>query len=391
MSAFFEDDEINSEDINESKTEETDLRNAVLYNTDWTVETIVNQIKKNRIDLSPAFQRRDAWTLRHKSLFIESILLNFPIPSITLAEDSDTKRLILVDGKQRLTTLSQFMGSSLGSKNNNFKLTGLSQLSHLNGKNYTDLASDFVVESITFDNFSIRTNIIRGWKNNEILYSIFHRLNSGSVKLSPQELRQSLFPGDFATFILVYSEESSALKDIFPGIEPDFRMRDVELITRYLSLVLFIEDYSGDLKKSLDATVENLNTTWPASEADIRLKLQIFENAYQALKAAFEKKHLFKKWTNSGWEKRTNRAIFDAMMFNFQDKSEISKIIGKKEDIQEAFKEVSQNKKFVESIERTTKTTNSLYNRISIFGDALRKRGFSPPKLELLENKIKVL
>lgn len=390
MSDPFEYDEVNDENIGDSKSEETDLRDAVLYNTDWTVETIVNQIKKSRIDLNPAFQRRDAWTLRHKSLFIESILLNFPIPSITLAEDKNTKRLILVDGKQRLSTLSQFMGNSLGSKYNNFKLTGLSQLSHLNGRNYEDLSEDFIEETAAFENFPIRTNIIRGWNNNEILYSIFYRLNSGSVKLSPQELRQSLFPGDFATFILEYSETSVALRDIFPGDEPDFRMRDVELLTRYLSLVLFLEQYNGDLKKSLDGTVKTLNTTWPDAQSKIFRILENFEATYQSLVSVFGKKHLFKKWTVNGWEKRTNRAIFDTVMFNFQYPSEISKMCEKKLDVIKVFKEVSQNQQFIDSIERTTKTTLSLYNRLSIFGNALRKEGFSPPKLGLLDNKIRI-
>jgi len=388
---FFEEDEINGEDIDDSKSGETDLRNSVLYNTDWTVETIVNQIKKNRIDLSPAFQRRDAWTLKHKSLFIESIMLNFPIPSITLAEDNSTKRLILVDGKQRLSTLAQFMGASEGGKYNNFKLSGLSQLAELNGKTYEDISNEFLTESIIFENFSIRTNIIRGWQNNEILYSIFYRLNSGSVKLSPQELRQSLFPGEFARFILEYSEESPALRNIFPGDEPDFRMRDVELLTRYLSLIFFIDDYSGDLKKSLDNTVKNFNANWISSQVEIISALKNFENTFCSLTSVFHESNLFKKWNGDGWERRTNRAIFDALMFNFKDPDQVARIFGREKDVEDAFKKASQNQDFITAIERTTKTTSSLYTRITILGNILREKGFCPPNLELVENRIKVL
>lgn len=39
---------------------------AVIWGTDWTSETINNQMEKNNIDLSPDFQRRDAWDNKEK-------------------------------------------------------------------------------------------------------------------------------------------------------------------------------------------------------------------------------------------------------------------------------------------------------------------------------------
>lgn len=40
---------------------------AVIWGTDWTAETIVNQLKKKNIDLNPDFQRRDAWDSSKKA------------------------------------------------------------------------------------------------------------------------------------------------------------------------------------------------------------------------------------------------------------------------------------------------------------------------------------
>lgn len=62
------------------------FRDAVLYGTDWTVRTLLHQIEQGNIDLSPDFQRRDAWSLRNKSRFIESVALQLPIPQIVLAD-----------------------------------------------------------------------------------------------------------------------------------------------------------------------------------------------------------------------------------------------------------------------------------------------------------------
>jgi hypothetical protein len=64
---------------------------SVIWGTDWTVETLLSQLKKGNIQLEPKFQRRDAWSPERKSRFIESLILNLPIPQIILAETKDQK------------------------------------------------------------------------------------------------------------------------------------------------------------------------------------------------------------------------------------------------------------------------------------------------------------
>ena len=59
--------------------------------TDWTVDTLISQIKKGNIQLDPSFQRRDAWNNKVKSRFIESLFLGLPIPQIILAEQKEKK------------------------------------------------------------------------------------------------------------------------------------------------------------------------------------------------------------------------------------------------------------------------------------------------------------
>lgn len=87
------------------------ISNILSGSTDWTTDTIVRQIEKGNIDLSPMFQRRDAWNIGRKSLFIESLALGFPIPQIVLAQQKSGKFIVL-DGKQRLLTLMQFFGKN---------------------------------------------------------------------------------------------------------------------------------------------------------------------------------------------------------------------------------------------------------------------------------------
>src|SRR5438552_1026738 len=82
------------------------LSSTVVWGTDWTAATIVDQLRRQTIYLDPAFQRRDAWTDDRKSRFIESLILGLPIPQLVLAEKKrDKGKFIVIDGKQRLLSL----------------------------------------------------------------------------------------------------------------------------------------------------------------------------------------------------------------------------------------------------------------------------------------------
>ena len=109
------------------------LRTPLVLNADWTIETINLQIKKGNIDLQPGFQRRVAWDDIRKSRLLESIIVGMPVPNIVLAENRDHRgRFIVIDGKQRLATISEFMAGS-------YKLRGLDIRRDLNNKELSEL------------------------------------------------------------------------------------------------------------------------------------------------------------------------------------------------------------------------------------------------------------
>jgi uncharacterized protein DUF262 len=87
------------------------LGQAVVFGTDWTAATLIDQLGRGNIKLDPIFQRRDAWNAARKSRFIESIILGLPIPQLVLAEAKDDRgSFLVIDGKQRLLSLQQFAG-----------------------------------------------------------------------------------------------------------------------------------------------------------------------------------------------------------------------------------------------------------------------------------------
>lgn len=357
-----------------------DVTRAVVTDTDWTAETILSQLRRGNIQLNPRFQRRDAWTKPRKSRFIESLILGLPIPQIVLAEDKNRRgKFIVLDGKQRLLALRQFAaGSSLAVADGEedfkgFALTGLEVRKDLRLATLKKMENndDYMDDVNAFLNETIRTVVVRRWPNEDFLNLVFLRLNTGSVKLSPQELRQALHPGQFTDYLDDEASSSQWLRAALRNDKPDFRMRDVEVLLRYFAFQYMLEEYTGNLKKFLDDTVNYLNEYWEADEEEIR---SIGAACDKAIATTFEVfgENAFYRWSNSRYEGRFNRAVFDIMAYYFSDEEIAQRAVERKSAVEATFQALCDaNTQFVESIQTTTKTTTATHRRLSIWGNEL--------------------
>ncbi len=346
-----------------------------LWSTDWTTETIVGQLKRGNINLNPRYQRRNAWASSRKSLFIESLILGLPIPEIILAEEKGKKgSFIVIDGKQRLLAIRQFASEKDDKKFPQLKLTGLEDREDLNGLSYDKLkSSDILQDDLnTFDNQTIRTVVIRGWKDEKYLYSVFLRINTGRVQLSPQELRQALHPGNFSDFIDDFSTESKSMTSALKLKQPDFRMRDVELVLRYFAYKNNLSNYKGDLKAFLDNTTKDFNKRWDSVEELVRRQGSELDNALDATRQIFGDRDELRKWNGENYEKRINRAVFYIMIYYFYFYVIIIKALKHSEEIKKRFEELCNiNSEFVSSLESTTKSIDSNKKRFQVWAHTL--------------------
>ena len=362
------------EDLDDLKVDRLGY-SAVVHAADWTVQTILQQIRKGNIELDPNFQRREAWRLRRKSNYIESLVLGIPVPQIVLAERKEKRgQFIVIDGKQRLLTLCQFTASPQDQNYKPFKLSGLGVRQDLNGIGYADLASDMLKEADlnALDNSTIRTAVIRNWKDEEFLYAVFLRLNTGSVPLSPQELRQALHPGPFVKFIDTYSRDSKLIQALLHIDEPDVRMRDAELIIRYFAFRNFLGDYNGNLKPLLDRTAQHFNVNWDQQRMEIDDQIAELERGIRASIGVFGENNACRKWNGKKYEPALNRAIFDVLTIYFAREPIAAEATEKKAEVAAAFKRLCvQNVAFKSAIEGTTKSIDSIFTRLRLWGEAL--------------------
>jgi hypothetical protein len=357
-----------------------DVTRAVVTDTDWTTETILSQLRRGNIQLNPRFQRRDAWNNPRKSRFIESLILGLPIPQIVLAEEKNRRgRFIVLDGKQRLLALRQFAsGSSFDASDTqeDFKGYSLSGLEVRNDLRFTTLKKmenddKYLDDLNALLNETIRTVVVRRWPNEEFLNLVFLRLNTGSVRLSPQELRQALHPGNFTDYLDDTASDSEWLQSALRIKKPDFRMRDVEVLLRYFAFRFRIKEYTGNLKKFLDDTANDLNTRW---EDDARVIEDAGKDCDKAIETTFMAfgDNAFFRWSDGAYESRFNRAVFDVMTYYFSDKQIREHASEQPQAVESAFRLLCErDSKFVESIQTTTKTTAATYRRLALWGQEL--------------------
>lgn len=360
---------------------------AALWSTDWTAETVLSQLKRGNIDLNPSFQRRSAWSDQKKSLFIESLLLGLPIPQLILAEDKNKKgSFIVIDGKQRLLAIRRFASLRDDDEFTPLKLKGLEERGDLNGKKYSDLISELDLQEdlAAFQNASIRTVVIRNWKSEAYLWEVFLRINTGSVQLSPQELRQALHPGKFSNFVDSVSGDSIGLKSALNLTQPDFRMRDAEILLRYLSYRNFASSYRGNLKKFLDDTTLEFNRSWVTAESKLEAQVSDMESAFAFTKDIFGAKNYLRKWNGTEFESLKNRAVFDIMLHFFSFKEIRDGLAALRPEIVSEFKRLcTDDINFLGAIERTTKTNEANHCRFNTWAESLSRIGnISIPRLD---------
>lgn len=397
-------------ELNDEETEaelNIDLKKfdqAVIWGTDWTTETIARQLEKGNIDLNPSFQRRDAWSEPEKSRLIESLMLGLPVPPIILAESKQKKNsYIVIDGKQRLLSIRRFYSKisekefkekKLQEKNEfkQLKLKGLDILTDFNGKTYNQLEIENVDYINNLDNQPIRTIVIKNWPDEAFLYTVFLRLNTGSKKLSPQELRQALKPGPFLEFLDEGTATSSQIRTMLNNKTADPRMKDIELALRFFAFKYFAEKYEGNLKNFLDYACEALNKRWDNEEKEIRELFVELEKSIEFLMKLFKPKSAFSRYTKGKCNDRFNRSIYDVFTYYFSIPDVRMAVDNNAEEFKKSFIELNDDPDFIYAVSDTTKDINRIVIRFRKVQSILcQVTGMNLPELQLVNGRIKVI
>ena len=139
------------------------------------------------LELNAWFQRGEVWKDDMKVRLIETILLGYALNPIWVIIKEDKDEELVLDGKQRLTTICDFM-------NNEFVLTDIisNELKELIGKNYRDFPGN-IKSKIRDYEISVNKYGPELLQDKDKLMDIYMRLNHSSVQLNKFELMKPIY------------------------------------------------------------------------------------------------------------------------------------------------------------------------------------------------------
>jgi hypothetical protein len=231
----------------EDSQQETTTYKVISYGADYTIQVLYQKLGEGSIVI-PEFQRNYVWKLPQASKLVESFLIGLPVPPIFLAKDRETQKLIVVDGNQRLRTIKGFKDKIFPKTEQAFRLVDVAHT--FMGKTYDELEGNMKRK---FDDSVLRSIIVEQVEpdDNQSIYHLFQRLNSGGTILTNQEIRNCIFSGSLNELLKRLNGYASWRK-LYKKERPDERMRDVELILRFFALFYDGNNYEKPMNEFLN-------------------------------------------------------------------------------------------------------------------------------------------
>jgi Protein of unknown function DUF262 len=342
-------------------------RRLVTQPYDLSVGNLVGQVQDGSLTLNPVYQRRYVWDNKKASKLVESLLINVPIPVCYLAEERDGSRAT-IDGQQRLRSLYRFLG-------NEFPLRGLEVLPELNGKRFQQLTER---QQRLIKNRTIRCIVISEDSDPEIRFDVFERLNTGSVALTAQELRNSVYRGPFNE-LLHELAESPAFSQCVGG-RSDTRMAFEELILRFFALDDQIREYRPSFKRFLNnyqRSHQSEDDEWLAAKRT--RAIETFDRVHAVFDNECFRRARLREDDTWEWVPTLNSAIYDVVMLNFaRIDASLSELVKQRAAIEQMTADLSlNNERFIDAISLATGDRTRLFNRVRIFAESLAGFGFN--------------
>lgn len=338
------------EEIDDVKDEHSDfLYTITSYGADYPVDALIKRLKSGDISI-PKFQRAYVWGHQEASRFIESLLLGLPVPGIFVAKESDTGKLLVIDGHQRLKTLEFFYDNNFNSKDN-FALDEVNA-EFLNAT-YSTLKEEY---RRRLDDSIIHLTIVRQDEptdDNSSVYQIFERLNSGGRKLEQQEIRACIYHGEFNDLLSELNKKGE-WRTLIRRKGAHIHLKDSEMILRFFALFFQHGSYEKPMKTFLNDFMSS-NRHLNKYSKDILVSL--FNKTIDIVYRNLDRKVFV-------LSSRINVALFDAIMVGIATRLEKGEILNGKL-LQEKYNALLEDKEFFSSCIGGTTDESAVGTRVT--------------------------
>lgn len=316
----------------------------------------------NKVVLDSDFQRETVWKETQKAELIESVLMGLPIPVFYFNEDK-YGHLIVIDGRQRLTALFEFLDDGFG-------LRRLKIMPELKGKRFSELSN---VHKAKIEDYQIQANVIQPPTPDRIMFDIFERVNRAGTKLNQQEMRNALYQGNATRLLKKLAESEEFELATGKALKSDTRMKGKHFLNRFLAFYLYfngkLQDtegkaykYRGDIDELLGLTLEYINEL-PQKKID-RLE--------RITKEALKKSYYYlggDAFRRQGGEKRApiNMNLFESIVYAMTFVSGID--AGRREIVKKYIGQMLESDSFLGSIGNHRDGVKKVTERFKMAGE----------------------
>lgn len=328
------------------------------FGTDFDVHGLVRRLNEDDIvvpNFDPGFdsdgdlkgfQRGFVWRRYQMERFIESLLLGYPVPGIFLVQQRD-KKLLVLDGQQRLRTLQQFFAGAFDD-NEPFVLDAVADA--FKGVTYASLAAE---DKRTLDNTFIHATIVRfdaDAGGETAVYQLFERLNTGGTNLYPQEIRVALYHGVLVEFVRDLNQDEHWRNLYGPT---SGRLKDQELILRFLAFYSSSPSYVRPLKGFLNTFLQTHKNGAGLDVAELRGR---FKDTCACLDGSLGRSAF-------RLQNQVNAALVDSVMVGLARRLQAGPI-NDLDAVKEAFARLVADEDFVSAIARATADEDRVQRRL---------------------------
>ena len=240
---------------------------------DVSFNELYDMYKNGELTISPDYQRLFRWEEEKQSRFIESLILEMPVPPIFVIE-TDDGIYELIDGLQRISSYLHFRGEKLNlegedlletsdndSRSDCLRLVGCDIVPDLNGLTFDELPKAL---QIKIKRSFVRMEVIKKESETALKYHMFKRLNTGGELLSAQEIRNCtirLLGSEGMTFLEECCRNPDYINVIKRIGRDKFNIRyDQELVLRFFAIKNDIENYRYPVTEYLTRFLEKITT-----------------------------------------------------------------------------------------------------------------------------------
>lgn len=268
--------ELEEQSFAEDDFSEVPPADIVAYNELRSCADLFRMQEQGILEIQPEFQRDIVWKGSDQTRFIDSLIKQLPIPSMCFAQDHKAQKWLVIDGLQRISTIVRFLAGG------DWTLSSLKDVDPgIAGKSVAAIktsSTDLHHYYTRVENLSIPVTVLRcdftNRAHKEYLFTIFHRLNTGGMKLNNQEIRNCIYGGSFNNLLKELDAHPLWLRLNKMRANKTYRFTKQELMLRFFAFREKHKTYEGHLAKFLNSYMD---ANQHASEAEIDEQRVLFQ------------------------------------------------------------------------------------------------------------------